>query len=641
MTEIFESTSTHDPRRALAASGLLRTFNQAGVIESADVQVAGRLGVLAGESDEAVLLAAALAVRAVRHGSICVDLAAVPEVISTGSAGPALPWPAFDAVATSPLLAQGALRLEFGLLYLDRYHRQERQVHDDLAARETLPPPTVDEQLLVAALDRVFKPGYAEQREAAAVAARRRTTILTGGPGTGKTTTVAGLLAVLSEQQPHLSVALTAPTGKAAARLQESVLAELAELDEADRARVGQVQALTLHRLLGWRPDNATRFRHDRRNRLKHDLIVVDETSMVGLTMMARLLEAVRPETRLVLVGDPQQLSSVEAGAVLTDLVAGYHDRADSPVVRLERSHRFGPEISALAEALQAGFFNIDVDTSTLVDLSQAGHVAQQQLNGGLCAELTAFIREREPAGVTVSVGGEIGEVGGKNSTPEELEAFMTVYLEALHNVAAGKPGISKISIQTGTSHGGVPLPDGSIAQVKIDFDALERCSAIAREKYGMAGAVQHGASTLPAELFDRFPKLGACEIHLATEFQNMIYDHPLFPADLKREIYERLRVAADDERKASDTDEQFFYKTRKKALGMFKRELWGLPQAVREGIGQALEDKFTFLLAQLSVGGTQAMAAELVPFVPGSFPMPGASPGADKEHEDVTGLAD
>ncbi len=293
------------------------------------------------------------------------------------------------------------------------------------------------------------------------------------------------------------------------------------------------------------------------------------------------------------------------------------------------------------AEAIKAGFYNIDVDTSTLVDLAREGHIAQQELNGGLCASLTAFIRAREPAGVTVSVGGEIGEVGGKNSTPEELEAFMTVYLEALGRLAPGKPGISKISIQTGTSHGGVPLPDGSIAQVKIDFDALERCSAIARETYGMAGAVQHGASTLPAELFDRFPRLGACEIHLATEFQNMIYDHPLFPADLKREIYEKLRVAAADERKASDTDEQFFYKTRKKALGMYKRELWGLPQAVREGIGTALEDKFTFLLTKLSAVGTQGMAAELAPFVPGSFPMPGASPGADREHEDVSGLAD
>jgi fructose/tagatose bisphosphate aldolase len=292
------------------------------------------------------------------------------------------------------------------------------------------------------------------------------------------------------------------------------------------------------------------------------------------------------------------------------------------------------------AEAIQAGFYNIDVDTSTLVDLAKTGHEAQQELNGGVCAELTAFIRSREPAGVTVSVGGEIGEVGGKNSTPEELEAFMTVYTRALGQAAPGRPGISKISIQTGTSHGGVPLPDGSIAQVKIDFDALAQCSKIARERYGMAGAVQHGASTLPAELFDRFPKLGACEIHLATEFQNMIYDHPQFPADLKRAIYERLRTAAADERKASDTDEQFFYKTRKKALGMFKRELWGLPPAIREGIGRALEQKFVFLLTKLSAGGTRAMARELAPFVPGSFPMP-ETHGPDRGHEDVAGLAD
>src|SRR4029079_7619342 len=160
-----------------------------------------------------------------------------------------------------------------------------------------------------------------------------------------------------------------------------------------------------------------------------------------------------------------------------------------------------------------------------------------------------------EPKGVTVSVGGEIGEVGGKNSTPDELHAFMHVYQAALAREAPGKPGISKISIQTGTSHGGVPLPGGGVAQVNVDFDAIRTLSQIARERYGMGGAVQHGASTLPAELFDRFPALGACEIHLATEFQNMIYEHPLFPADLKREIYETLRTAAADERKASDTD--------------------------------------------------------------------------------------
>ncbi len=292
-------------------------------------------------------------------------------------------------------------------------------------------------------------------------------------------------------------------------------------------------------------------------------------------------------------------------------------------------------------EAIQAGFYNIDVDTSTLVDLSKNGHEAQQTLNGGLCAELTAFIRKHEPKGVTVSVGGEIGEVGGKNSTPEELHAFMKVFLLALERHAPGAKGISKISIQTGTSHGGVPLPDGTIAAVQIDFDALETCSRIARDTYHMGGAVQHGASTLPASLFDRFPKLGACEIHLATEFQNMLFDHPSFPAELKRAIYDALRTAAKDERKASDTDEQFFYKTRKKALGMFKREMWGLPPAVRAAIGQTLEDKFTFLLTQLGTQGTRELAAKHAPFVPGSFPQLGGGTHALKGPEDVSGLSD
>jgi fructose/tagatose bisphosphate aldolase len=292
-------------------------------------------------------------------------------------------------------------------------------------------------------------------------------------------------------------------------------------------------------------------------------------------------------------------------------------------------------------EAIAAGFYNIDVDTSTLVDLSKPGHDAQQQLNGTLCAEITAHIRAHTPRGVTVSVGGEIGEVGGKNSTAEEMTAFMGVYDAALARVSPGGPGLSKISIQTGTSHGGVPLPDGSIATVQLDFDTLGKLSLLARERYGMAGAVQHGASTLPAELFDRFPKLGACEIHLATEFQNMLFDHPAFPAGLKREIYERLRTAAADERKAGDTDEQFFYKTRKKALGLFKREMWSLPADVRAGIGRSLEEKFTFLLTKLAVGGTRALAERWSPFVPGSFPGAGATVGATRGAEDVTGLSD
>ena len=293
------------------------------------------------------------------------------------------------------------------------------------------------------------------------------------------------------------------------------------------------------------------------------------------------------------------------------------------------------------AEALRAGFYNIDVDSSTLVDLAKPGHEAQQELNGRVCADLTAFIRSHQPRGITVSVGGEIGEVGSKNSTPEELHAFMKVYRGALERGAPGAAGLSKISIQTGTSHGGVPLPDGSIAQVQIDFDALEKLSKIAREQYGMAGAVQHGASTLPAELFDRFPRLGACEIHLATEFQNMLFDHPAFPAALKREIYEKLRFTEAGDRKPTDTDEQFFYKTRKKALGTWKRELWGLPAEVRAAIGTALEQKFGLLLEQLEVTGTRTLAQQHAPFVPGSFPLPGSALAATAGPEDVSGLSD
>jgi fructose/tagatose bisphosphate aldolase len=291
-------------------------------------------------------------------------------------------------------------------------------------------------------------------------------------------------------------------------------------------------------------------------------------------------------------------------------------------------------------EAIECGFYNIDVDTSTLVDLSKPGHEAQQERNGGLCAELTAFIRKHQPKGLAISVGGEIGEVGGKNSTPEELHAFMKVYRAALAKIAPGAEGISKISIQTGTSHGGVPLPDGTVAQVQVDFAALETLSRIARETYGMAGAVQHGASTLPAELFDRFPQLGACEIHLATEFQSMVFDHPQFPADLKREIYEALRTLAADERKAGDTDEQFFYKTRKKAIGPFKRQMWSMPAPVRAAIGQSLEDKFRFLLEKLRATGTRAMAERYAPQIPDTFPTFGASV-AVRAHEDVTGLSD
>lgn len=257
-------------------------------------------------------------------------------------------------------------------------------------------------------------------------------------------------------------------------------------------------------------------------------------------------------------------------------------------------------------EAIEAGFYNIDIDTSTLVDLSKPTIREQQKVNFGLAAELTTMIRDLEPEGITISVGGEIGEVGGKNSTVEELEAYMDGYLEELKKRGETLKGISKISVQTGTTHGGVPLADGTVARVKIDFEVLEKLSALARSKYGLAGAVQHGASTLPDEAFDRFPAMGTAEIHLATGFQNIIYDSAQFPKNLKEKIYDHLKTEFKSEWKEKDTEEQFIYKTRKKGFGPFKLDMWSLPDDVREKIGAELEKQFSFLFDKLEMNKTQ-----------------------------------
>ncbi|MGA3256103.1 MAG: exodeoxyribonuclease V subunit alpha, partial [Mycobacterium sp.] len=344
-------------RHAASAAGLLRTFNEAGVVDSADVHVAQRLSAMAGESDSQVVLAVALLVRALRGGSVCLDLRSVEAPVDTAG----LPWPAADewlaAVRASPLLGSPpVLRVyDDNLLYLDRYWREEQQVADDLLALLTPRAPTAAPDI-----GRLFPPGYEEQRAAAGVALSQGLTVLTGGPGTGKTTTVARLLALYAEQaelagKARLRIALAAPTGKAAVRLQEAVQLEIDKLDAADRQRLSGLQATTLHRLLGSRPDTSSRFRHHRGNRLPHDVIVVDETSMVSLTMMARLLEAVRPESRLLLVGDPDQLASVEAGAVLADLVDGLGARDEARVAALKTSHRFGASIGELASAIRVG----------------------------------------------------------------------------------------------------------------------------------------------------------------------------------------------------------------------------------------------------------------------------------------------
>jgi exodeoxyribonuclease V alpha subunit len=323
---------TFDASLALRSTGILKSFNGAGYLTAADVHVARRLGAIGDESDEAVLLAVALVVRSTRHGSVVLDLATAEETTSpdvdeeeleTADVEVSLDWPD-DWVARCgrSSLSGGPLRMVGSQVWLARYWDQEEQVARELLARSAARPADLDLDVLAAGLERLFVPGDDDdQRLAAAVCALSRVSVLAGGPGTGKTTTVSRLLALLREQQPQWRIALAAPTGKAAARLEEAVRSSSTTLAAADQERLGELSATTLHRLLGWRPESRSRFRHDRTNRLPFEIVVVDESSMVSLTMMARLLEALRPSTRLVLVGDPDQLASVEAGAVLGDLV--------------------------------------------------------------------------------------------------------------------------------------------------------------------------------------------------------------------------------------------------------------------------------------------------------------------------------
>ncbi|HVD81897.1 MAG TPA: exodeoxyribonuclease V subunit alpha [Propionibacteriaceae bacterium] len=396
-----------------AAWGLLAAFNQAGVLNPADVHTAETVCRIGQGVDERVRLALALTVRALRNGSVCIDLRTVRTTAFDEAESAIdiseLPWPEPDewiqACTASPLVADGAdqpggrpLRLAGGLLYLERYWQQEELVRAQLQRRFAAPAPDIDQSRLSAAFPRLFDheglaPGEADRQQlAAAVSALSRVSVLAGGPGTGKTTTVARLLALLRDQPgPALRIALAAPTGKAAARLEEAVRAATAQLEPDDQHRLGDLTASTLHRLLGWLPSNRSRFRHDATNQLPHDVVIVDEMSMVSLTLMARLLEAVRPSARLVLVGDPDQLSSVEAGAVLADIARApgtpdanlgrrlveldlISDQETAPVhgvVQLTHTWRFGGAINALARAVRGA----DADAVVAVLRSGASDV--------------------------------------------------------------------------------------------------------------------------------------------------------------------------------------------------------------------------------------------------------------------------
>ena len=278
-------------------------------------------------------------------------------------------------------------------------------------------------------------------------------------------------------------------------------------------------------------------------------------------------------------------------------------------------------------EAIAAGYYNIDIDASTIVDLSLSTIREQQTLNARHTAEFTRLIRETQPEGIEVSIGGEIGEVGARNSTVEDLRAFMDQYVAELatQSQQAGKPltGISKISVQTGTSHGGVVLPDGTIADVAVDFEVLGELSRVAREEYGMGGAVQHGASTLPASAFSRFARANAIEVHLATAFQNQIYDSAAFPEALKQEIYAHLAANHADERKPDQTDAQFYYTTRKRGFGPFKQQLWDLPDETKQAIMADLEPTFNLIMRELGVANSADLVDRIVRPVEIATPAP------------------
>jgi fructose/tagatose bisphosphate aldolase len=362
------------------------------------------------------------------------------------------------------------------------------------------------------------------------------------------------------------------------------------------------------------------------------DMARVAYETATAADVWAVILELARSEQTYTFQRPIDYATSVLAGAI----AAGWQ----GPVF-LQGDHyqfnakKYGADPEAMTEeirracrlAVDAGYRNIDIDASTLVDLSLPTVEHQQRANYERTAELIALIRTLQVDGVTISVGGEIGEVGTENSNEAELRAYLDGLNRGLAGVAPGAVGISKVSVQTGTRHGGVVLPDGSVGSAAVDFSIHERLGAIARGEYGLAGTVQHGASTLPDELFHRFPDVETAEIHLATGFQNLLYEHPAFPAELHREIEAWCFANALDERKADQTDEQFVYSTRKKAIGPFKRQLWDLP--TKDEILAAQADKMRFLFKELGVDGSARMVDRFVEPVPHQRPVPAALSGA------------
>ncbi len=342
----------------------------------------------------------------------------------------------------------------------------------------------------------------------------------------------------------------------------------------------------------------------------------------------ALILELARSEQEYTYQRPAEYITSCLAGAIAAGwtgpvFVQGDHYQFNAKKYAADPDAVTESLRRATRDAIAAGYGNIDIDSSTLVDLSRPTVDEQQRTNYERAAELAALIRALQPEGLEVSIGGEIGEVGKQNSTEPELRAFLDGFRRELDRRAgAGTHGLSKVSIQTGTSHGGVPLPGGGVALVNVDFDTIRRLSAVCRE-YGLAGTVQHGASTLPDELFHRFPEVDTAEIHLATGFQNTLYDHPAAPKALLDEVEVWVHANAMDERKEGETEQQFVYKARKKALGPLKRRLWELETKDEILVTQA--KKLELLYHELRVNGTRATVDRFVRAPERHRPLPDA----------------
>ena len=341
----------------------------------------------------------------------------------------------------------------------------------------------------------------------------------------------------------------------------------------------------------------------------------------------AVILELARSEQTYTFQRPVDYVTSVLAGSIAAGwrgpiFIQGDHYQFNAAKYAADPDRTTEEIRGACRQAIAVGYRNIDIDSSTLVDLSQPNVDLEQRENYVRAAELSALIRELEQDGTTISIGGEIGEVGKQNSTEPELRAYLDGYARELERLRPGAVGISKVSVQTGTSHGGVPLPDGSIAEVKLDFEVIRRLGEVARS-YGLAGCVQHGASTLPDELFHHFPAVEAAEIHLATGFQNLLFEHPAFPAELHSAIHDWCFAKALDERKKDQTDEQFVYSSRKKSIGPFKRELWDL--ATKDEILASQRRKIAFLFTELQVTRTREMVDRYISPVESHRPLPEA----------------